>query len=109
MDNKNFHGVASENEGRLLSKAIKAGRRTYFMDVHSTRGGDDYIVITESRKHTTQEGKVHFDRHRIFLYKEDFEKFNGGLEEVINFIRQRHPDYFENQQMSDIDREFEDL
>lgn len=79
------------------------------MDVHSTRGGDDYIVITESRKHTTQEGEVHFDRHRIFLYKEDFEKFNGGLEEVINFIRRRHPDYFEHQQMSDIDREFEDL
>ncbi len=109
MDIKNHHRTSGEKEGRLLSKAIKAGRRTYFFDVHSTRGGDDYIVITESRKHTSTSGELLFDRHRIFLYKEDFGKFAKGLEEVVSFVRERHPDYFCQTANAVLEQEFETL
>lgn len=76
---------------KVLTKAIKAGRRTYFLDVRSTRGGDYYLTITESRKQTLNDGTVNFDRHKIFLYKEDFVKFEDGLNEVLGFIRAARP------------------
>lgn len=72
---------------QILSKAIKAGRRTYFLDVKSTRGGDYFLTITESRKVSRADGSFSFDRHKIFLYKEDFEKFTEGLNEVLDFIK----------------------
>ena len=63
----------SEEVGEhILTKAVKAGRRTYFFDVRATRGNDYYLTITESRKTTVADGSVVFDRHKIFLYKEDF-------------------------------------
>ena len=73
---------------QILSKSIKAGRRTYFFDVKSTRGGDYFLTITESRKMTREDGSITFDRHKIFLYKEDFTKFTEGLAEVIDFIKE---------------------
>ena len=72
---------------QILSKAIKAGRRTYFLDVKSTRGGDYFLTITESRKVGKPDGSFSFDRHKIFLYKEDFEKLTDGLSEVLDFIK----------------------
>ena len=75
----------------VLSKVIKAGRRTYFLDVKATRGNDYFLTITESRKMTHDDGSASFDRHKIFLYKEDFEKFEEGLSEVIAFIRKANP------------------
>ena len=63
---------------QILSKAVKAGRRTYFFDVRATRGDDYFLTITESRKITGPE---------IFLYKEDFAKFAEGFNEVVEFIR----------------------
>lgn len=72
---------------QILSKSIKAGRRTYFLDVKSTRGGDYFLTITESRKVSKADGSFSFDRHKIFLYKEDFEKFTEGLNEVLDFIK----------------------
>lgn len=84
------HRTESEDYGdQILSKAVKAGRRTYFFDVKSTRGGDYFLTITESRKMTRDDGSVAFDRHKIFLYKEDFEKFSEGLNEVVAFIREK--------------------
>lgn len=80
-------GDAAESEERILSKAVKAGRRTYFFDVRATRGNDYYLTITESKKSTAVDGTVSFDRHKIFLYKEDFDKFAEGLQEVIDYIR----------------------
>lgn len=73
---------------QILSKSIKAGRRTYFFDVKSTRGGDYFLTITESRKMTREDGSIAFDRHKIFLYKEDFTKFTEGFAEVIDFIKE---------------------
>ncbi len=79
-----------ENEDygdQILSKAVKAGRRTYFFDVRATRGDDWFLTITESRKITASDGTSTYDRHKIFLYKEDFTKFADGLAEVVEFIR----------------------
>lgn len=78
----------SEEYGdQILSKAVKAGRRTYFFDVRATRADDYFLTITESRKMTAADGSVSYDRHKIFLYKEDFTKFADGLKEVVEFIR----------------------
>lgn len=81
----------------ILSKAIKAGRRTYFMDVRSTRGGDYFLTMTESRKINNSDGTISYDRHKLFLYKEDFDKFSEGLQEVLEFIRKSKPEFFEVQ------------
>lgn len=84
-------------EAQILSKAVKAGRRTYFFDVRATRGDDYFLTITESRKMTDARGEVTFDRHKIFLYKEDFDKFVSELAETIAFIRSRTPAAAENE------------
>ncbi|MFI3302909.1 MAG: DUF3276 family protein [Rikenellaceae bacterium] len=83
----------------ILTKAIKAGRRTYFIDVRTTKDDDNFLTITESRKKTHPDGTVSYGRHKIFLYKEDFEKLSGGLEEAIQFIKQNKPEYFEQQRL----------
>lgn len=71
----------------IQTKAVRAGKRTYFFDVKATRGNDYYMTITESRKRTNQDGSSSFTRHQIYLYKEDFEKFAEGLVETIEQIR----------------------
>ena len=69
----------------VYSKRIRAGkRRTYFFDVRTTRGNDYYLTITESRKRFTDEG---YDRHKIFLYKEDFNKFIKALNEAVEHVK----------------------
>src|SRR6187397_3582220 len=69
----------------IYSKRIRAGkRRTYFFDVRATRGNDYYITITESRKRFNEDG---YDRHKIFLYKEDFNKFIKGLNEAVDYVK----------------------
>ncbi len=70
----------------VFSKAVRAGKRTYFFDVKSTRGRDLYLTITESKKHTHEDGSAHYDKHKIFLYKEDFDKFMDGLREAFDEI-----------------------
>lgn len=81
--------MAYENNDKKMesvySKRIKAGkRRTYFFDVRETRGNDFYLTITESRKRFDSEG---YDRHKIFLYKEDFNKFVKGLSDAVDFVK----------------------
>ena len=70
----------------VFSKSVRAGRRTYFFDVKATRGNDYYLTITESKRNTERDGKFVYEKHKIFLYKEDFEKFMQGLNEVIAYI-----------------------
>ncbi|MFR9651110.1 MAG: DUF3276 family protein [Rikenellaceae bacterium] len=81
----------------IETKAIKAGRRTYFIDARATRDDDYFLTVTESRKKTHADGSVSFDRHKIFLYKEDFQKFLEGLNEAIDFVKREKPEYFENE------------
>ena len=70
----------------VYSKAVRAGKRTYFFDVKSTRGRDLYLTITESKKHTNDDGSASYEKHKIFLYKEDFEKFLDGLQDAFGEI-----------------------
>ena len=77
-----------ENENGLdevFSRSVRAGKRTYFFDVKSTRRGDYYLTMTESKKRFGRDGRFHFEKHKIFLYKEDFEKFMEGLNETLEF------------------------
>ena len=71
----------------LYSQVIPAGKRRYFFDVKETRGGDKFITITESRKlFDNKTGEFYYDKNKMFLYKEDFEKFRKGLENALTFI-----------------------
>ncbi len=74
------------DQEEILSKVLRAGRRTYFFDVRATRAGDYYLTITESKKFTHDDGSFHFKKHKIYLYKEDFQDFRALLEETTNFI-----------------------
>lgn len=72
----------------VFSKPVRAGKRTYFFDVKSTRGGKDfYLTITESKRRQEADGNFSYDKHKIFLYKEDFIKFQEGLADVIEYIK----------------------
>ncbi len=81
----------------IYSVSVRAGKRTYFFDVKSTRRDEFYLTITESKKRFEQDGNFHFEKHKIFLYKEDFEKFIEGLQEVVTFIDQNQQDEYVDQ------------
>lgn len=94
----------SESDG-VFSKVLRAGRRTYFFDVRETRAGDYYLTITESKKNTNEDGSFFYKKHKIYLYKEDFEGFTSMLEETTSFvvnekgeevISERHQKNYEN-------------
>ncbi|WP_435577768.1 PUR family DNA/RNA-binding protein [Gilvibacter sp.] len=70
----------------IYSKVLRAGRRTYFFDVRSTKAGDYYLTITESKKFTNEDGSFHYKKHKIYLYKEDFSSFRDHVNEMIDFI-----------------------
>lgn len=87
----------------IYSVSVRAGKRTYFFDVKSTRRDEFYLTITESKKRFEQDGNFHFEKHKIFLYKEDFEKFTEGLQEVITYIDQNQLDDFsQNSDLEDM-------
>ena len=71
----------------LFSKAVRAGKRTYFFDVKTTKNDEKYLTITESkRRFDNDQNRFFFEKHKIFLYKEDFEKVSKALNDAINFI-----------------------
>jgi len=70
----------------IFSKSVRAGRRTYFFDVRSTRAGDYYMTITESKRDFNEDGTPFYKKHKIYLYKEDFANFQDALKEVSDFI-----------------------
>lgn len=84
MDEQEKKDVIREE---IYSRVIRAGKRTYFFDVKATRSGEQYLTITESkRRFNNEQGKFFYEKHKLFLYKEDFEKFSRGLGEVLEFI-----------------------
>jgi len=97
----------------LFSRSVRAGKRTYFFDVKSTRGEEQYLTITESkRRFDSEQGKFFYEKHKLFLYREDFEKFIKGLNESIDFIETgKLPDDYgvENEPKDNIGFSFEDL
>lgn len=86
MDNREFRSD-------VFSKSVKAGKRTYFFDIKTTKSNDFYLTITESKKLFDNEtGRVSFDKHKMFLYPEDFEKFGDAFDEVVSLIQKRRAD-----------------
>lgn len=75
--------IMEDEREDVYSKAVRAGKRTYFFDVRSTRGNDLFLTITESKKHTQGDGRVNYVKHKIYLYKEDFDKFVDGLHHTL--------------------------
>ena len=100
-------GGTERNGDDVFSKPVRAGKRTYFFDVKATKGNDYYLTITESKRRTDRDGRFVYEKHKIFLYKEDFEKFTQGLEEVIHYIKANCPVGLTSSDYSDL--EFEDL
>ena len=78
------HGMMEKEE--IFSKVLRAGRRTYFFDVRATKAEDYYLTITESKKFTNDDGSFHYKKHKIYLYKEDFEGFSEILNEMTGYI-----------------------
>jgi len=75
-----------ENQDELYSRPVRAGKRTYFFDVKATRGKDLYMTITESKRRFDDHGNVSYSKHKIFLYREDFEKFEEGFLDAVDKI-----------------------
>lgn len=104
----------TERKEEIFSKAVRAGKRTYFFDVKETRSGEYYLTITESkRRFNNDDGKFYYEKHKLFLYKEDFDKFSNGLSDVIGFIETGQPPLEVSDSIMEpdphIDVEFEDL
>ena len=81
-----MEGKENYDREEIFSKSVRAGRRTYFFDVRSTRAGDYYMTITESKKFSNEDGSAHYKKHKIYLYKEDFDEFASSFKEVSDFI-----------------------
>lgn len=80
-------GTEEKNQKEeIFTRVVRAGKRTYFFDVKATRKDDYYLTITESKKRLGKEGKFFYEKHKIFLYKEDFEKFTEGLKDAVIYI-----------------------
>lgn len=95
----------------IFSQVLRAGRRTYFFDVRETKAGDYYLTITESKKFTHDDGSFHYKKHKIYLYKEDFEAFkemlNSSTDFIINekgeeVISERHQKDFHKQKINGV-------
>jgi len=102
----------SQERDEIFSKAVRAGKRTYFFDVKSTKKNDYYLTITERKRRYDQDGSFQVEKHKIFLYKEDFEKFSEGLAEVVEYIKLNHKNLPESKSETDdkfSEIEFEDL
>ena len=103
----------------IFSQVLRAGRRTYFFDVRSTKADDYYLTLTESKKFTNEDGSFHYQKHKIYLYKEDFSEFQEKLQAATNFIleekgseviSERHQKDFKKQNIENYtDLSFEDI
>jgi len=97
LENKGQEKVGTDSHQdntrqEIFSETVRAGKRTYFFDVKSTRAGEYYLTITESkRRFNNEQGKFFYEKHKLFLYKEDFEKFANGLKTTIDFIQTGQP------------------
>lgn len=92
VDSKEAKQKADEKfRQEIYSNVIRAGKRTYFFDVKSTRNDEYYLTITESKRKYSENGKFHYEKHKVFLYQEDFDKFTDSLGDVIKFIKENQP------------------
>ena len=80
-------GMEMNDRDEIYSKPVRAGKRTYFFDVKATRNNDYYLTITESKKKLEKDGSQNYEKHKIFLYKEDFDKFAEGPDNAVAYIK----------------------
>jgi len=85
-------GDKTYNKNDVFSKSVRAGKRTYFFDVKSTKRNEYYLTITESKKRYDESGQSFFEKHKIFLYQEDFDNFMESFNEVISYIKDNQPE-----------------
>ena len=104
-DKEEMKNSESKFNQEIHSKVVRAGKRTYFFDVKSTRNDEYYLTITESKKRYSDNGKFHFEKHKVFLYKEDFGKFAEGLQEVMDYIGKMQPQQMDAQVNEDVKAE----
>ena len=105
MEDFKKKSAAEGDKEIVFSKAIKEGKRIYYLDVKKNRKDEMFLAITESKKIVSSEGddsQISFEKHKIFLYKEDFEKFMNGLQQAIQFIadKQGTPSFSNKEQMA---------
>lgn len=101
--------IDSKFKQEIHSKVIRAGKRTYFFDVKSTRNDEYYLTITESKKRFGENGKFGYEKHKIFLYKEDFTKFVESLQEVVDYIQEKQPEAQMEEPVAEVDDELVDV
>lgn len=93
----------------IFSKVLRAGRRTYFFDVRSTRANDYYLTITESKKFTNDDGSFYYKKHKIYLYKEDFDGFREILAEMTDYIiNEKGEEVISERHQKDFKKEYEE-
>lgn len=91
----------------IFSKVLRAGRRTYFFDVRSTKADDYYLTITESKKFTNDDGSFHYKKHKIYIYKEDFAEFKEILGEMTDFIiKEKGDEVISDRHQKDFKKEY---
>ncbi|WP_339916399.1 PUR family DNA/RNA-binding protein [Yeosuana marina] len=92
----------------IFSKVLRAGRRTYFFDVRSTKAEDYYLTITESKKFTNDDGSFHYKKHKIYIYKEDFSEFKEILAEMTDFIiKEKGDEVISDRHQKDFKKDYE--
>ena len=101
------NGMMEKDE--IFSKVLRAGRRTYFFDVRATKADDYYLTITESKKFTNADGSFHYKKHKIYLYKEDFEGFTEILNEMTSYIvDEKGEEVISERHQKDFKKEYEE-
>ena len=103
-------GMEMNDRDEIYSKPVRAGKRTYFFDVKATRNNDYYLTITESKKKLEKDGSQNYEKHKIFLYKEDFDKFDNAvacIKAALNGETMAVQEEVETNKFDDID--FDDL
>ncbi|MCL1821972.1 MAG: PUR family DNA/RNA-binding protein [Prolixibacteraceae bacterium] len=112
---ENFDGTDKQFTGDIFSRVFRAGKRTYFFDVKSTKKDELYLTITESKRYFEDDGRPVYEKHKIFLYREDFEQFMENMDEIVNFILEKQPLDLEKENCQEVAEEsytnieFEDL
>ncbi len=106
-ENNNFEGSRFQEE--VFSKAVRAGKRTYFFDVKATRKNEYYLTITESKRLNEKGGIASFEKHKIFLFREDFETFTEGLVEILDYIRENQPIFEDEEDYVEAESSFNDF
>lgn len=101
------NGMMEKDE--IFSKVLRAGRRTYFFDVRATKAEDYYLTITESKKFTNADGSFHYKKHKIYLYKEDFEGFTEILQEMTGYIvEEKGEEVISDRHQKDFKKEYQE-